>query len=403
MAGSFWQTFSAAPHRMMMFGGAVQLIAVLLYWSIELTGRYTGLWPAPATTIPGVFAHAFLMLYTLFPFFIFGFLMTTYPRWMSGTPVPAARYQAAFLLLAAGVVAFYGGLLFSRPLAMGGAALLLAGYGVALHALWRVYREAPARDKFYETCLNAALSGGALGVAAYVTWLASDEPFWLHLSLQAGLWWFLLPVAVTVSHRMIPFFSASVLPGYRMYQPRLTLLPMLGMLALHGLLELLALNRWLWLVDLPLLLLALLHTWQWQIKRAFAVRLLAILHVAFAWLSIAAALYVINSMALFFKFGPILGRAPLHAIAIGFLLSITLAMASRVTLGHSGRELKADTTTWVLFWGLSGVAILRIVAELPFGPHFNLLAAYSWLLIAVLWSAKYAVIYLRPRLDGKPG
>lgn len=178
---------------------------------------------------------------------------------------------------------------------------------------------------------------------------------------------------------------------------------MLVFLALHGLLELLALHRWLWLVDFPLLLLALLHSWQWQFKRAFAVRLLAILHVAFAWLSVAAALYVINSMALFFKFGPVLGRAPLHATAIGFLLSITLAMASRVTLGHSGRELRADTTTWVLFWGLSGVAILRIVAELPLSQHFNLLAALAWLCIAMVWSGKYGVIYLRPRVDGKPG
>lgn len=403
MTGTFWQTFSAAPHRMMMFGGAIQLVAVLLYWTVELIGRYTSLWPMPTTMVPGIFAHAFLMLYTLFPFFIFGFLMTTYPRWMSGTPVPLARYQTAFLLLTSAVALFYIGLFHSRAVLIAGIALLLIGYVTALSALWRVYRAAPARDKFYETCLNTALSGGTLGVAAYLYWLVSDNPFWLNFSLQAGLWWFLVPIVVTVSHRMIPFFSVNALPDYQVYQPRFTLLPMLAFIALHGLLELLSLNRWLWLVDFPLLLLALLHSWQWQFKRSFAVRLLAILHVAFSWLSIAMALYVINSMALFFKFGAVLGRAPLHAIAIGFLLSITLAMASRVTLGHSGRELRADTTTWVLFWGISGVAILRIIAELPLGTHFNLLAALSWLFIAILWCAKYAGIYLRPRLDGKPG
>lgn len=403
MAATLWQTFSAAPHRMMMFGGAVQLVAVMLYWGSELFGRYTGVWPAPATLLPSLFAHAFLMLYTLFPFFIFGFLMTTYPRWMSGAAVAPPWYRSAFLLLASGVITFYVGLWQSKTLLVIGVVLLLAGYGVALTALWRVYRTAPARDKFYETCLNTALSAGALGVTAFLAWLLSGEPFWLNLSLQAGLWWFLLPIAVTVSHRMIPFFSVCVLSDYRVYQPKHSLLPLLAFLALHGWLELLALQRWLWLVDLPLLLLALLHSWQWQFQRAFAVRLLAILHVAFAWLSVAAALYVLNSLALFFEFGPVLGRAPLHAIAIGFLLSLTLAMASRVTLGHSGRQLQADTTTWVLFWGLSGVAILRIVAELPFGPHFNLLAALTWLSIALVWSGKYGVIYLRPRLDGKPG
>jgi len=403
MNGTFWQTFSAAPHRMMMFGGAIQLVAVMFYWAVELFGRHTSLWDAPATTIPSIFAHAFLLLYTVFPFFIFGFLMTTYPRWMSGAPVPSARYQSAFILLTGGVAALYAGLLYSKTLAIAGITLLLCGYSIALHALWRVYRQAAARDKFYETCLNIALAGGWLGMAAYLGWLAGGSPGWLQLSLHAGMWWFLLPVAVTVSHRMLPFFSVNVLPDYQIYQPKATLLPMLALLAMHGALEMLLLTRWLWAVDLPLLILALLHSYKWQLRRSFAVRLLAILHVAFAWFSVALSLYVINSLALFFKFGPLLGRAPLHAAAIGFILSITLAMASRVTLGHSGRELKADTTTWVLFWGLSVVAILRIVAELPFGTHFNLLAASLWLLIAIVWSAKYAVIYLRPRLDGKPG
>lgn len=403
MASTFWQTFSAAPHRMMMFGGAVQLLAVLLYWSAELVGRYTGLWPAPVTTLPGTFAHAFLMLYTLFPFFIYGFLMTTYPRWMSGTPIPPARYQSAFLLLAGGVVLFYLGLFFSRAMATAGVGVLLAGYGMTLFSLWRVYRTAPARDKLYETCLNAALAAGALGVAAYLAWLIGDNPLWLRFSLEAGLWWFLLPVAVTVSHRMIPFFSVCVLPDYTVYQPRFTLLAMLLLLVSHGVLELLMLSRWLWTADFPLLLLVLLHSWQWRLRRSFAVRLLAILHIAFAWLAIALVLYVVNSLALFFTYGPLLGRGPLHAVAIGFLLSLTLAMASRVTLGHSGRELQADTTTWVLFCGLSAVAILRIVAELPGGAHFNLLAALSWLTIAAVWSVKYGRIYLQPRLDGKPG
>ncbi len=403
MKTTLWQTFSAAPHRMMMFGGAVQLVATLLYWGVELFGRHTGLWSPLMTVIPGTFAHAFLMLYTLFPFFIFGFLMTTYPRWMSGSTIPAARYQAAFLLMAGGVVLFYTGLFFSAGLLTAGVALVLAAYLVTLFSLWQVYRHAPAHDKFYETCLNTALVSGTLGVAAYLLWLTLSDPFWLHFSIQAGLWWFLLPIAVSVGHRMIPFFSVCVLPQYKVYQPKSTLLPMLILLALHGLLELLSLSRWLWTVDFPLLLLALLHSWQWQLRRSFAVRLLAMLHIAFAWLSVALTLYIAQSLALFFGSGPLLGRAPLHAVAIGFLLSLTLAMASRVTLGHSGRDLVADTTTWVLLWGLSGVAILRIVAELPFGLHFNLLAAIVWLIIATHWFIKYAPIYLRPRLDGKPG
>ena len=35
--------FSAAPHRMMFFAGAVQMVVVLLFWGTELVGRYTRL------------------------------------------------------------------------------------------------------------------------------------------------------------------------------------------------------------------------------------------------------------------------------------------------------------------------------------------------------------------------
>lgn len=400
---TFWTTFSAAPHRMMMFAGAVQLVVTLLYWTVDLFGRYTPLWAAPETTLPGMFSHAMLMLYMLFPFFIFGFLMTTYPRWMSGTEIPRNWYQSAFLLLASGVILFYLGLFLFRPLTLLGIALLLAGYVTAITALWRVYRTAPARDKLYETCLNIALLAGTAGVASYLIWLLSGDFIWLNFSLQAGLWWFLLPVVVTVGHRMIPFFSINVLPDYQMYQPRQTLLAMLALLALHGLLEMLKLQAWLWIPDIPLVLIGILHTWKWQLRRSFAVRLLAVLHVAFAWFPIAMLLYSINSLSLLLGHGLLLGRGPLHAIAIGFLLSTTLAMASRVTQGHSGRPLHADNITWWLFWGLSLVAISRILAELPGALHFNLLASVIWLLITAIWSWKYGLMYLRPRVDGRPG
>ena len=73
-AGQPWKVFSAAPHRMMFFAGAVQLVLTLLFWGVELLGLYTALWPPLHITIAPVWVHGFLMLYGLFPFFIFGFL-----------------------------------------------------------------------------------------------------------------------------------------------------------------------------------------------------------------------------------------------------------------------------------------------------------------------------------------
>lgn len=387
----------------MMFGGAVQLIATLLFWGVELVGRYTVLWDAPATTVTATVAHGFMMLYTLFVFFVFGFLMTTYPRWMNGEPIPRARYVSAFVLLFSGVLVSYLGLFTLRGIVALGTVLILAGYLAGLWALWRVYRTAPALNKRYETLLNLALSMAALGILSYLVWLFKEGWYLLELTRQIGTWGFMTTVLVTVSHRMLPFFTSCVPGTEPVNQPRGGLFVMLGAVWLHGLLEIAGLLQWTWLADLPLALVAAYHLWQWGITRSMHVRLLAVLHIAFAWLVIAAALFAARSLWIFTTGLDYLGRAPLHALGIGFFIGMTIAMVTRVTLGHSGRALEMDRYTWSLFWGIGLSALLRMAGELPGAEHANLLAAGLLLVVLTLWAVRHIPIYLRPRVDGAPG
>ncbi len=400
--------FSAAPHRMMFFAGAVQMVVVLLFWGTELVGHYTALWAAPHTSVPVASAHLFLMLYALFLLFFLGFLMTTYPRWMNGEPIPRRRYACSFVLLAAGLILFYAGLFTSRALLTVGVAVYLAGWGAGLYALLRVYATAPTRDKFYERLLNAALATGAAGIAAYGLWVVTGRHGFLVFARDAGLWWFLVPVVVIVAHRMIPFFSNAVLKPYAVFQPRPALLLMLACSLAIGALEMAGLRDWTWPVDLVFLATTLVHTWRWGLLSSFRVRLLAVLHVSFAWCSVALALYAIQSLVLWRTGRLILGFAPLHALGIGFLTGMLVAMASRVSLGHSGRALVADGFTWACFWGISVTALLRIGAAIPplahlDGVSLNVLAAAAWLLFLGAWAARYAPMYLRRRIDGNPG
>ena len=127
--------------------------------------------------------------------------------------------------------------------------------------------------------------------------------------------------------------------------------------------------------------------------------------VSLAWLSIAMLLYGVQSMTLFVTGSAPFGLAPLHALTIGFFASMILAMASRVTLGHSGRELVADAVTWALFLGFQLAATARIAPDLLGLPAslFYPLAAGIWLAAYGLWFAKYGPLYWRPRIDHKPG
>jgi uncharacterized protein involved in response to NO len=401
---SRWEVFSAAPHRMLFLAGAIQAIVVMAFWLAELLGR-AGLWPSLPAVVAPAWAHAFLMLYGLFPFFIFGFLFTVYPRWMGGPVIPAARYVTAFVLLAGGMILFYAGLFTTRAVLAAGLALQLAGWGTTLYSLLEVFRRAPKHGP-HERLLNLALAAGMLGVAIFLAGVLLRAPWLIYLALQSGLWLFLLPVVFLVAHRMIPFFSQSALIHYIMVRPAwgppLMLLCAVG----HVLLEAGGLPAWRFLADAPLALAALHHSWVWQFRRSFHARLLAMLHIAFLWLGIGMTLYTAQSLALLVTGVDYFGRAPLHALGIGFFAGMVVAMASRVTLGHSGRALEADDLTWYVLFGVNIAAVLRIAAEFApggVGGILNVLAAAAWLLSFLLWGRLYLPMYLRPRVDRKPG
>lgn len=116
-------------------------------------------------------------------------------------------------------------------------------------------------------------------------------------------------------------------------------------------------------------------------------------------------LYAIQSLGWWFGGTSLLGRAPLHALALGFVTAMVIAMASRVSLGHSGRMLIADRLTWWVFLGIYAAALARIAAELApsFAGPLHLGSALLWLAAFVPWVLRYLPMYLRPRQDGRPG
>ncbi|MBI2993176.1 MAG: NnrS family protein [Gammaproteobacteria bacterium] len=398
----------SAPHRVMFLAGTLQLLLTLLFWSVELLGRHTLLWPPLATSVPTTWVHAFLMLYGVFPFFIFGFLMTTYPKWLQTAPVPPRMYLASFWLLCGGTVTVYAGLILPRPVIEGGVIMFLCGWAVTACALWNVYLHPGKPCSAYETILSLALLSGFAGACSGLYWLIDGDPLAFRIMLVVGLWLFLLPVLITVSLRMIPFFASCVLDRYTMRRPAWSLPLIAGCLAGHALLEVMGMPQWLFLFDVPLAGAVLYLSWIWEIRRGFRVPLLAMLHVAFLWCGIGALLYSIQSLVWLLGGGIVLGKAPLHALGLGFVTSMVLAMASRVSLGHSGRPLTATRVTLVCFAFLQFAVLLRIASEWPFigaaaSAYWNTAAAFLGVFIMALWTWLYLPIYLTPRVDGKPG
>jgi uncharacterized protein involved in response to NO len=403
-----WKTFSAAPHRVMFLGGAIQSLLTLSWWMLDLAGRYGGLYAPLPWPLPPAWIHAFLMIYGFFPFFIFGFAMTALRHWVGSPPVPLQWYIPAFLPLILGNLLFYVGLWLPWLLQLA-LALIVIGWGIGVYSLVRVLRSGSDPDQRHALVLAIALGFGWLGVLGYWLWLLTGAEVLMAYARHAGIWWFLLPIFVAVSHRMIPYFSKAVLKDYMMFRPYWMLWVLLACLAVHGTLEFMDLRAWLWIADLPIAVLALYLSAVWGFRRSFqGGGLLAVLHLGFLWLGIAALLYVIQSATQFTTGITVLGLAPLHALTLGYFGTTVLGMATRVTLGHSGRPLVADRTTEWLFLGFQAAVLLRIIGDIGTGwPlaiwHPYWLAGLIWLACFGIWFGKYAPLYWRPRADGRPG
>lgn len=407
---TIWHHLSAAPHRSLFLAGALQGVFTLLWWTFDLMGRYGIVGSAPVWSMTPIWAHAFLMVYGFFPFFIFGFLFTTFPNWMNGEKIKSHHFLGTCLFMAGGIVMFYAGLFIGKPVLAAGIIAMLTGWAIAIMALLRVLLNTQAQDKRHARVASIAFIFGWLGVAAYLAWLLTDHSLFIDFSRQAGIWFFLLPILLTVSHRMIPFFSSRVLENYVIVRPYVLLWLMLACSAGHGLLQLAGMPQYAWWVDLPLAGCALYLSWAWGLSRSFSVSLLAVLHISFAWLSVSMLLFAAQSLTMWLNEGERIwfGLAPLHALAIGYFASMVLGMASRVTIGHSGRPLVLDHFTWLLFLGFQAATVFRILPDIipaasSLGPILYLCAGAVWLICFTLWAAHFAPIYWRARIDGKLG
>ncbi len=392
----------AVPHRFFFLVGVTQIVVIALWWGWVVAARAWPQLPAPGTSAPATTLHALLMLCGFAPFFMFGFLFTAGPRWLGVAPPPASAWRPPGMLAALAALMLVP-IEVADPL-HGALVLRVAAGAYAIGWLWLAFvfhqlvRMSNSDDKMHATLVLFALLVGASAVAAFALFGPAAHP-WVK---GAGLWAFLLPAFVTVCHRMIPFFTANVVPFASAFRPAWLLGAMIGAPVAHGVLDGAGHDAWTWIIDLPAAALMLWLTIRWGLVPSLDNRLLAMLHIGFAWYGIGFLLAGIHSL-LVLAGAPGVPLAALHALAIGFASSLLMAMVTRVTCGHSGRTLAADTVTWRLFMLLQLTAVTRVVAAIATGPYWLAATGALWVAVFVPWCAKYAPVYWRPRPDGRPG
>jgi uncharacterized protein involved in response to NO len=228
----------------------------------------------------------------------------------------------------------------------------------------------------------------------------------LGVAIPVGLGWrlalFCIVVLVSViAGRIVPAFTRNWLAarGERCRPARTGPLDRIALGVLHA-----SLLCWVFVTDSALvgsLLVAAgaLHLWRlarWQGQATVREPLLWILHVGYLWLGAGTALLGLSTVS-----DAVPAAAGIHALTSGAFGTMTLAVMTRATLGHTGRTLHADGATTMLYGLVTLAGVLRVVAAWPGLWMMALLevAAAAWVAAFALFVAHYGPMLVRPRSD----
>lgn len=140
---------------------------------------------------------------------------------------------------------------------------------------------------------------------------------------------------------------------------------------------------------------------QWRSLATLRQPIVWILHLGYAWLPAGLALKCLALLT-----GLAISAFWLHALTIGVLATMIMAVMTRASLGHTGRALVADPAMVLGYLLLLAAGLVRVfglgVLGLPY-PFVIVISACCWTAAFGIFLAVYAPILWSARADGKPG
>lgn len=401
-----------APHRLGFFLAMGVLVASGAWWAAVQADRLTGALGLSYALSPSLL-HAAVMVFGFIPLYFAGFLFTAGPRWLGVPPPTAASVAAPLLAQALGWLLWLAGGHLGASLALAGLLGAGAGLGGMTLIFWGLVRASRAEDRLHAKSVGCALVLGTACLGGLAASVLLEQHALARAFVLTGLWGMVVAVYVTVAHRMIPFFTSSALPLVQAWRPEWVLWLLLSVAGLG------VAGAWLDAANVAASALQLLRAglalaagvailalaWAWGLVQSLKVRLVGMLHLGFSWLGLGLVLDGAARLASVWQGAPVLPLGALHAVTMGCLGSLMLAMVTRVSCGHSGRAVVADDLVWGLFRALQVATVLRIVAALPQLPSAMLLALAggTWAAVVTVWGVRYGSWYGRERGDGRPG
>jgi uncharacterized protein involved in response to NO len=336
-------------------------------------------------------AHEMLLGYSVAV--ISGFLLTAVKNW-TGKPTLTGRELAVLSLfwLYGRVVPFYEGLLPDCFIALIDFCFLPAlAYQISKPILQTRHYKSLV---FIGIIILLTLGNGLIHLE--VLELAQNTA-WLGIQLVVAT---IIILILIMAGRVFPFFTERGLGTIIIRNPVLDKVSIASAVLVFGLL-LFSISGT--ILALAAVLAALANTARvagWYVQKIWYAPLLWVLYTGYGWIILGFILTIFSAYSL------VSASLSLHAFTIGGIGVLTLGMMARVSLGHTGRALRASNAIAIAFVMINLTVILRVLLPMAIPAWYNsliYLSMISWLLAFALFIFVYTPILTSPRIDGQAG
>lgn len=336
-------------------------------------------------------AHEMVFGYTLAV--ITGFLLTAASRWTGQRTVG----RAALALLAGGWVVARLAVLTSSHHSLLLTAVVCTSFTLALAVpVARVVLVSENwRNLVFVALIVVLALGQALFFLEYLVVGVIDAGTGIQLALDA-----ILLMIVVVSGRILPTFTRNATGDERVRNvPTLDRLALISV-ALLGLIELVPGAPGATILALTAGSLTAWRARAWYTVKIWRDPLLWVLHLGIWWIPISLLCRSARTL------WPATATLGVHTFTLGAIGMLTLGMMSRVTLGHTGRTLRAPGASVIGFCLVLLATLVRAGGVLAPGSLYLPSLAVTgslWMGAFCLFLLAQGKMLVQPRVDGKPG
>ncbi|PJZ47350.1 NnrS family protein [Leptospira brenneri] len=399
---SFWNT----AFRPFFWFGSVYSIFLIGFWLLVLTNLISN-----PIQINSIHWHSYEMVFGFSKAIVLGFLFTAVQNWTNSIILKGKNLFFLLLFWSLGRFSMY-------PL--GFLAYLSFGLDISsdLMVIVLLYPKLMVPTQKHNKPIVFHYGIFTIfhllaGLSARSVFEPEQTLFFIHLSIFVILFLILI-----IGGRVVPFFSGVVIPGYSFKRfPKLELvilyLPFLfytvklldslttsnssfniNIIDFH-LTDLLVMISS--LISFSLFFTNAIRFISWKPWKSYKKPILWILYIGYFWVCLGFLFYSLVALGSF----PI--SSAIHSLTVGGIGVFIYGMITRVSLGHTGRNIIASPLTVSAYIILNFAVIARVF--LPLLGKYNLayhLSGFGWILAFSIFIFQYTKILFSPRPDGKP-